>query len=97
MHERNGPSAANDRHCSSNCCEEPISGGNNAIGTSPSDDKSALPKKERVICVRVPPPVYNHAKAQAALSGLPFKHYMTRFLVEAFPFPDPNDSLKERE
>lgn len=47
---------------------------------------AALPERLRVLHVVVPAHVFNHAKAQAALSGLSFKEYMKRFLEEAFPY-----------
>ena len=40
----------------------------------------------RVVYARVPPRVFNHVHAQAALSGMSFNKYMTRFLEEAFPY-----------
>ena len=45
-----------------------------------------LPPGHRVLHVILPEHVFNHAKAQAALSGMPFKTYMERFLQEAFPY-----------
>ena len=43
----------------------------------------------RVVHVVVPEAVFNHVKAQAALSGMRFKTYMEMFLMEAFPLDGP--------
>ena len=48
--------------------------------------RNRLPPGHRVLHVILPEHVFNHAKAQAALSGMPFKTYMERFLQEAFPY-----------
>ena len=45
------------------------------------------PERHRIVHVIVPELVFNHVKAQAALSGMPFKTYMQRFLQEAHPYP----------
>ena len=48
--------------------------------------ETRLPPGHRVLHVIVPERVFNHVKAQAALSGMPFKTYMEHFLQEAFPY-----------
>ena len=48
--------------------------------------ETRLPPGHRVLHVIVPEHVFNHVKAQAALSGMPFKTYMEHFLQEAFPY-----------
>ena len=52
---------------------------------------SPAPDGHRVLHVVVPDRVFNHVKAQAALSGMPFRTYMEHFLMEASPYnaPDP--------
>lgn len=51
---------------------------------------------QRVIHVIVPGRVFNYVKAQAALSGLTFKAYMTKFLLEAFPYEEQDHAEVER-
>ena len=46
------------------------------------------PPGYRVLHVIVPEPVFNHAKAQAYLSGLRFPEYVARFLTEACPYQE---------
>lgn len=42
----------------------------------------------RVLYAYVPEPIFNHAKAQALLSGMRFTtEYLTRLLSEAQPYP----------
>jgi hypothetical protein len=48
-------------------------------------DKQTAPV-HRVLHVLLPEEVFNHVKAQAALSGLAFKEYLERFLREATPY-----------
>jgi len=43
----------------------------------------------RVLHVLVPERTFNHAKAQAYLSGIPFPEYVAKFLEEARPYPQP--------
>ena len=50
---------------------------------------SPVPDGHRVLHVIVPDRVFNHVKAQAALSGMPFKTYMEHYLLEAFPYNVP--------
>jgi len=37
----------------------------------------------RIVHVAVPEPIFNHAKAQAYLSGLPWPRFVERILAEA--------------
>ena len=48
-------------------------------------DKQTVPV-QRVLHVLLPEEVFNHVKAQAALSGMAFKEYLERFLREAKPY-----------
>ena len=43
----------------------------------------------RVVHVAVPEEVFNHAKAQAYLSGIRWPEFVARILSEARPFDDP--------
>jgi hypothetical protein len=40
----------------------------------------------RVLHVVIPDFIFNHAKSQAALSGMAFKTYLERLLLEASPY-----------
>jgi hypothetical protein len=53
----------------------------------PQEREDRLPAGYRVLHVIVPERVFNHVKAQAALSGMPFKTYMEHFLQDAVPYP----------
>ena len=53
--------------------------------TRTADGKT--PPGYRVLHVIVPERTFNHARAQACLSGMRFADYIARFLEEAFPFP----------
>jgi len=56
----------------------------------PSEQRSGDEHHEtrgcRILHVPVPEDVFNHAKAQAALSGMSFRRYVERFLQEAQPY-----------
>jgi hypothetical protein len=53
-----------------------------------------LAQGHRVLHVVVPAHAFNHAKAQAALSGLSFKAWIRRALEDAFPYNDSDRSKK---
>lgn len=46
----------------------------------------AANERNRVLHVIVPASVFNYAKAQAALSGLPFKKWVCKALLDSFPY-----------
>lgn len=48
---------------------------------------SRLPSGFRVVHVPVPESIFNHAKAQAYLSGLRFAVFVAKVLAEAGPYP----------
>jgi hypothetical protein len=48
---------------------------------------SRLPTGFRTVHVAVPESIFNHAKAQAYLSGLRFAVFVARLLSEARPYP----------
>lgn len=48
---------------------------------------SRLPVGFRTVHVAVPESIFNHAKAQAYLSGLRFAVFVARLLSEARPYP----------
>lgn len=48
---------------------------------------SRLPTGFRTVHVPVPESIFNHAKAQAYLSGLRFAVFVARLLSEARPYP----------
>lgn len=48
---------------------------------------SRLPTGFRTVHVAVPETIFNHAKAQAYLSGLRFAVFVARLLSEARPYP----------
>lgn len=48
---------------------------------------SRLPTGFRTVHVAVPESIFNHAKAQAYLSGLRFAVFVARLLSEAQPYP----------
>lgn len=54
----------------------------------PRSSAGGTPPGYRVLHVIVPEPVFNHAKAQAYLSGMRFPEYVARFLKEAWPLTD---------
>lgn len=75
----------------------PILLGSKICGTATADGggenlssvkKPVGKKRIRVVYARVPPRIFDHVHAQAALSGMSFNKYMTRFLEEAFPYTD---------
>ena len=43
--------------------------------------------RECVLCMTVPEAARRQAKVAAAQSGMPFKHYMTRLMLQAKPVP----------
>lgn len=49
--------------------------------------ESRLPTGFRTVHVAVPESIFNHAKAQAYLSGLRFAVFVARLLSEARPYP----------
>lgn len=49
----------------------------------------------RVVYVRVPEFIFNHAKAQSYLSNMAWPDYVAKLLEEARPFPGPASSLKQ--
>ena len=59
------------------------------------DSNTGTSSNERVVYVRVPEMVFNHAKAQSYLSGMAWPHYVTKLLEEARPFPGPASPLKQ--
>lgn len=56
---------------------------------SPSTSKGPrrTPPGCRVLYAYVRESTFNHAKAQALLSGMPFVEYINRLLAEAKPYP----------
>lgn len=48
---------------------------------------SRLPSGFRVVHVPVPESIFNHAKAQAYLSGLRFAVFVAKVLADAGPYP----------
>ncbi len=53
----------------------------------PRSAGSRLPTGFRTVHVPVPESIFNHAKAQAYLSGLRFAEFVARLLSEARPYP----------
>ena len=49
----------------------------------------------RVVYVRVPEIIFNHAKAQSYLSGIAWPDYVAKLLEESQPFPGPGSPLKQ--
>lgn len=64
----------------------------NEQNESPPTQMTPDARGHRVLHVLLPPDVFNHVKAQAALSGLAFRHYIERFLREAHPYADKHDA-----
>ena len=54
----------------------------------PRSADSRLPTGFRTVHVPVPEAIFNHAKAQAYLSGLRFAVFVARLLSEARPYPN---------
>lgn len=54
--------------------------------TSPRTEGSRTVTGQRVLHALLPEAVFNHVKAQAALSGMAFKEYLERYLREAAPY-----------
>ena len=50
-----------------------------------TEDSYTVPS-HRVLHAVIPERIFNHVKAQAALSGMAFKEYLERFLLEAVPY-----------
>ena len=67
------------------------------MAPSPSiEDSSRSPSSnERVVYVRVPEIIFNHAKAQSYLSNMAWPDYVAKLLEEARPFPGPASPLKQ--
>jgi len=62
----------------------------------PGGDSNKGPSSNvRVVYVRVPERIFNHAKAQSYLSGMPWDAYVAKVLVESGPFPGPTSPLKQ--
>lgn len=55
------------------------------------DDRPS--RSHRVVHVSVPEVTFNHAKAQAYLSGMRFPEYVERVLKEGRPYPGPGSPL----
>jgi hypothetical protein len=69
----------------------------NTITPAPSTNNLAkrskgLPAGHRALYVAVPEQAFNHAKAQAYLSGMPWKEFIRRLLSESKPFPGGNSA-----
>ncbi|MCX7411267.1 MAG: hypothetical protein NTZ32_24585 [Planctomycetales bacterium] len=54
----------------------------------PRSADSRLPTGFRTVHVPVPEAIFNHAKAQAYLSGLRFAVFVAKLLSEARPYPN---------
>ncbi|KKL47595.1 hypothetical protein LCGC14_2333950 [marine sediment metagenome] len=63
---------------------------------SPRVDSNKGPSSNmRVVYVRVPEIIFNHAKAQSYLSGMAWPDYVAKVLEEAGPYPGPASPLKQ--
>ncbi len=71
----------------------------NAVSSTVSpprgDSQKGPSSNVRVVYVRVPERIFNHAKAQSYLSGMAWPDYVAKVLEEAGPYPGPASPLKQ--